>query len=339
MPEALHLRPAPQLPLPMRAPSPAATRPEGFEMLVDAFVADDAPDLFNRAAFHRLHRHRPGIGAGAFLQWRQGSSGRICATFQALETEPGYFASPGRGSYGGFDLAGDLGCAEIADFVTAAEAHLQELGARRLGLVLPPFCYAPGRAALVLSTLLGAGYVVERHELNQSIDLQHARLSSRRNYLISRARREGLSTTLLAPRDYQEAHAVLVESREKKGLTLSMSWPDVAEMAEAFPDALRVFGAYHGGSMVAAAICIAVNPRQLYVYTWGERRGSEPLSPVTLIADTLYRHARAGGFQRLDLGASSIGGVVNHGVYAFKKSLGATPSVKLFLGKTLSWRS
>jgi hypothetical protein len=328
------------LPHPLLAPCHAPA--VGAELLADAFLPDDAPDLFNRAAFHRLHRHRF-TGAAAYLQWRPPGTERIRGTFHALETAPGLFTSPGRGSYGGFDVDDGLTCAEIGRFVALAEDHLRERGARRLDVVLPPFCYAPERAALVFSTLAGLGYVVERHELNQSVALQHAELASKGTYAnrkrLNKAVREGVAAGLLKPAEYRAAYDVLAESRRKKNYTLSMSWADVAEMVAAFPTDLRLFGAWHGGAMVAAAICVVVNPRLLYVYAWGEVPGIERLSPVTAIADAIYRHARAQGFRRLDLGTSSVQGVVNPGLFAFKKSLGAAPSIKLFLSKTLTWRS
>ncbi len=309
-------------------------------MLVDAFLPDETADIFNRAAFHQLHR--PRFASGTFLQWR-GANGRFCGAFHALEEAPGHFSSPGRGSFGGFDVADGLGCSEIATMVGEAEQHLRDLGARRLSLVLPPLCYAPDRAALVLHALLGLGYVVERHELNQAIALRHAQITTLGTYAnrkrLNKTLREGVSTALLPPEAHAEAHAVLVEARRKKGYTLSMSWNDVAEMRAAFPQALRVFGAWHGGAMVAAAICVVVNPSLLYVYAWGELPGAERLSPVTALAAALYRHARQEGFTQLDLGTSSLHGAVNPGLFAFKRSLGATPSPKLFLSKTLSWRS
>lgn len=328
--------PAPAQQAGMMPAAPArAARPQ---MLVDAFLADAGTDIFNQAAFHRLHR--PRFGGSAFLQWRQPGAAP-CGTFHALEVEPGLFASPGRGSYGGFDIAPGLTCEAIARMVQEAEEHLRGLGARRLSVVLPPLCYAPERSSLVLHSLLGLGYVVERHELNQSIALRHARIDTLGSYAnrkrLNKALREGVAVTLLPPEAHPEAHAVLVEARRKKGYTLSMSWPDVAEMRAAFPQALRVFGAWQGGAMVAAAICLVVNPTLLYVYAWGELPGAERLSPVTALAAALYRHARQEGFAQLDLGTSSLHGTVNPGLFAFKRSLGATPSPKLYLGKTLSW--
>jgi hypothetical protein len=319
---------------------PCLASAEKLEVLVDAFIPDETPDIFNHADFHRLHRQRF-AGTGAYMQLRH-PSGRIRGAFHALETEPGLFASPGRGSYGGFDIDEELNCTEITRFVNLAEEQLRGLGARRLEVVLPPFCYAPERGALVFNALAGLGYVVQRHELNQSISLQHARIlakgSGNNRTRLNKAVREGVTATRLIPAEYRSAYEVLAESRHKKNYTLSMSWADVTEMLEAFPKAVRFFGAWHGGKMVGAALCVVINPQVLYLYTWGEVAGIERLSPVTVIADMLCSHARAEGFRILDLGTSSLHGVVNPGLFAFKKTLGAMPSIKLFLGKTLAWR-
>jgi hypothetical protein len=56
---------------------------------------------------------------------------------------------------------------------------------------------------------------------------------------------------------------------------------------------------------------------------------------VTVIAAALYRFARSADIRLLDLGTSSVHGEPNHGVFAFKKSLGAKPSIKMYFTKEL----
>ena len=115
-----------------------------------------------------------------------------------------------------------------------------------------------------------------------------------------------------------------------------MSWTDVQSMLTAFPTRLHLFGAEQDGQLVAAAICVAVSSRVLYVYAWGEIEGAEALSPVSVLADELSNFARVNGFELLDLGTSSVEGIVNPGLLAFKRSLGADDSLKLWLTKVLA---
>lgn len=340
-----HLPPMPFAPAALRLPAvppppaPLSVAP-GLELLVDRFLPDEEADLFNRPAFHALHRARC-PGGGVLMQLRHDRSPRICGRFHALQVEPGLWSSPGRGSYGGFDLAEDLGPVETEAFIRAAEAWLLAAGARRLELVLPPLGYAPERSALTFNALARLGYGVTRHELNQAISLGRHSFSACGTYAnrkrLAKAAREGVSASLLEPALHEAAYGVLLESRRKKNYSLSMSWPQVQEMLAGFPGAVHVFGAFLKGEMIAAALCVQVNPAILYVYAWGEKPGVERLSPVTVLAGRIYHFARAEGCRMLDLGTSSIQGELNQGLYAFKKSLGAAASVKLYLGKTLGW--
>lgn len=331
---------APRLAPPAGAPAALHPVAEGLELLVDGFQPDDAADLFQRPAFHQLHRRRFGHGA-VFLQLRRSRSGRLCGGFQALEKEPGVFVSPGRGAHGGFLLTEELSSAEIDAFITATESCLRERGAQRLELILPPFCYAPETGALVFNALARRGYRLQRQEVTQAIQLERRQLSAAGSYAnrkrLAKAAREGVTATLLRPEQHEPAYRVLIEARRKKNYALSMSWADVAEMLATFPAETHLFGAFASGEMIASAILLRVNAAVLYVYSWGELPGVERLSPVTIIADRIYDFARAQGASLLDLGTSSIDGAINPGLFAFKKSLGARPSPKLVLGKSLGW--
>jgi hypothetical protein len=109
-------------------------------------------------------------------------------------------------------------------------------------------------------------------------------------------------------------------------------------MVETFPDDIIIFGGFLHNAMIAAAICVRVNSEILYVYSWGERSGFEGISPVTVIAAALYRFSRSADIACLDVGTSSVQGEPNPGLFAFKKSLGAKPSIKMYLSKELDVR-
>jgi hypothetical protein len=311
-----------------------------LELVVDGFDGAFDTDIFNTPDFHRLHR-RAHDGGAAYIQLREIRSNRICGVFHAIETAPGVFSSPARGSYGGYEIADGLTVADIESFVKGVEAVLTARGARQIDIALPPYCYAPDRSALIYNALFAGGYVVGRQELNQAIPVGHAGFAEVGTYSnrkrLNKAVRERVVARKLAPADFPAAYDVLVESRRKKNYPITMSWPQIADMVALFPQALHFFGAEQGGALIATAICVAVSPRILYTYSWGERAGWEALSPVTVLADRIFAFARSAGFDLLDLGTSSLQGNPNPGLFAFKKSLGATPSIKLYFTKALTW--
>ncbi len=297
------------------------------------------PDLFNTVEYARLHAHRFG-GAGVRYIHRQASQPGPVGVFQAVQTEPDVFASPGRGPYGGFDASPELTDDGLVEFVARTELILRDNGARRVDVVLPPFCYSPILGPRLLLGLCRAGYRVTRQELNQALVIDPAGTTRYQNHAarkrLNKARRAGVTVRSLARHDHRAGYDAIVANRAKKGRTLSMAWDDVAAMIAAFPDRVHLFGAERGGHLLAAAICVAVNTQVLYVYAWGEVVGAEALSPVSVLAHDLSDFARDHGFGLLDLGTSSVEGIVNPGLLAFKRSLGAADSLKLWLTKVLA---
>ena len=299
----------------LQAPRLAAPRATAFE-----------PDLFNAPPYLRLHP--PGLR----VEW----PGQ--AVFQAGRLQDGTIRSPGRAPYGGFDVADGLDDEAFAAFVQTVETQARTEGATTLEVGLPPLCYAAHHVRR-LPVLCRLGYRVIRQELNQALPLTVPNFAVQASYAarktLNKARRLGIAIRRLDPPDHPAAYAVILGNRRKKGRALSMRYEDVAAMVDAVPDRMHVFGAEQEGRLLAAAITVAVNRRVLYVYAWGEGPGDERPSPVTCLAAHLHAYARTNGFALLDLGTSSVQGIVDPGLAAFKRSLGASSSLKLWLGRTL----
>jgi hypothetical protein len=295
--------------------------------------------IFNTPAYARLHAHRfPTLPLRCIR--RTPGAPAPHGVFQSIEIGPGSHASPACAPHGGFDLAPDATDADAEALIRTAEAALQQAGARTLDIIQPPLRHASAQGARTLALLCRLGYVVTRQELNQALPVDGRRFLDLGAYATrkraAKARRLGVSTTRLGADQHRAAYDILVRNRAKKGRTLSMAWRDVAAMTEAFPDQVHLFGATQDDALIAAAITVAVTSRVLYVYAWGEQPGAEPASPVTLLAEHIHSFAAAAGFECLDLGTSSVNGVINPGLHAFKASLGAEPSLKLWLRKDLA---
>jgi hypothetical protein len=312
--------------------------PEAHSFLPDTSARAFAPDLFNTEDYARLHAARFG-GIGARSEHVRAGRDTPDGVFHAMQIRPGVFASPGRGPYGGFDVSSDMDEAELAHFIAATGTRLRAAGAQQVELALPPFCYAPRSGPRGLAVLCRLGYRVMRQELNQAVVVTEASLAERGNYenrkRLNKASRTGLSVRHLDASEYQVAYNAILENRLQKGRSLSMSWEDVQAMIAVFPQHMHVFGAELDGRIIAAAICLSVSRQVLYVYAWGECNGVESISPVSSIAAHVYTFAQNHGYALLDLGTSSVDGIVNPGLVRFKQSLGATTSLKLWLRKSL----
>jgi len=132
----------------------------------------------------------------------------------------------------------------------------------------------------------------------------------------------------LTPESYREAYEVIVKNREAKGFPITMSFDSILQMVEVFPGKLTFFGAFQEAKMIAASICVSVNSSILYVFYWGDLPGYERFSPVSLLAESIYGHARQRGFRFIDFGTSTKDGVPIYGLMNFKREIGCFPSLK-----------
>lgn len=284
--------------------------------------------IFCRAAFARLHP----AAADVSLQLVDEASGDAVAACRFARDAAGVWRSPLRGSFGGLGLT-EEGIEGGAALLAEAERRL----AGEAQVVLAPLGYAPEAGPRELNLFLGRGWSVVRHELTQAIAVEPrefvAAVRKEKRRKLNLCRREGVVARRLADGELQAAYDVMAEGRAKRGLPLSMAWPDLARMCEAFPDDVLGFGAERDGHLIAAAICIRIDARVLYAFYYGDRPGHEALNPALPVLEAAYEHWRAAGGGLLDLGASSIDGVASESLLAFKRSLGAGLSVKFWLAK------
>lgn len=314
-------------------------------VVIDGELPEAGVDLFHSARFHMLsvRQRPPGARAHAFTLVHR-RSGAALGAARFVEDEPGHFHSPGRGSYGGLQIAAghEQSLATMEAFAAQVEAFLVEQGARFITIVLPPLAYDPPQTSAWINILLRHGFSLARHELSYAVDVGPLFLElidhGNRKQL-KKCEREGLVCEVLGPSDQEAAYAVLDENRRKKGNALSMTWPALQELGAAFPAAVRWSGVRRPGeghdALVAAAVALRINPRVLYVLYWGEGVGSETLSPVTVLARELYEHCLTERIAVLDVGTSTLHGVPNHGLIRYKKNLGCQASLKLTLTKAL----
>lgn len=129
---------------------------------------------------------------------------------------------------------------------------------------------------------------------------------------IAKCEREGLTVRLAS---IAQCYPIIAENRARKGRPYSMTLADWFEMAETYPHHVDCFAVDPGP--VAAAMCVRLQPKLLYVQAWGDVPGQEQLSPVTLLAREIYRWCHGNGIEVMDIGTADDAGLIR-----FKESLG-----------------
>jgi len=178
-----------------------------------------------------------------------------------------------------------------------------------------------------------SGFKTEIIELNQHIIVDQELFRNK----INRNRRRKIEACVQANFKFQkldtsqlaDAYKLIKECREDKGYPVTMSLQELMDVFEKFPNHYLLFGIMNGGELIATGISIRVNSRILYNFYHGDLLAYRDQSPVSLLVKGIYQYCQVHGYSILDLGISSDQSVLNEGLYAFKKSLGAQNSGKI----------
>lgn len=306
---------------------------ETFDLQINAFLAAQGNHLFNEPAYFCLHSRSE---QDCYAQLVRRSDQRVFATLAFHANDNGVFVSPGRGTYGGLSLNAEIQLQVLCRFVAAVVAHLQAQGARSVQVRCAPASHDDALLATSVNMLSRLGFQPRKAELNSDMRIDGRAFIDRIDYgnvkRIRKTEREGFVCDQLDGQALPAVHALLVENRRRLGVSISMSPEQVRQMAALFPQRLHLFAVYRDASrrgMVAAALCLALSPKVLYVLYWGDSPDMRSYSPVAMLASHIYAFCVREGFAVLDVGISTLNEEPNFGLVNFKRNLGFTESLKL----------
>lgn len=314
------------------------SRVDALELAVNEFLPAPQAGLFSQPAFFRLHAMSD--ATDALLQLHDIETGRVEGSLVLAEVAPGEWRSPRRGTYGGIDMAAPYRLEVIDALVENALDWLRNRGARRLTVLVPPLCHDAHLGALVFNSLARHGLT----EVSQELDYFRSvggeafedRIDRGNAKQLRKAERAGLEAGTEPASECESAFAVIVANRQSRGYPVTSDWSSIRKMLEVLPERFRIFGVREGGALIAAAICLVVAEKVLYVWYWGEMPGSEHLSPVTMLARRIYNHCQESGFGIMDVGTATLDGQPNPGLMRYKSNLGCAPSLKLSFAGSLA---
>lgn len=126
-----------------------------------------------------------------------------------------------------------------------------------------------------------------------------------------------------SPQEHQLAFSILSESRERRGVSLSMTWEDFSFSLDRLPQVYQCWLALNGPYVVGAALTVKVSQSSLYVLYWGDTLLGREQSVSASICERLAAFAWSEKMEVLDLGISSVDGIIDEGLLRFKRNLGA----------------
>ena len=107
-----------------------------------------------------------------------------------------------------------------------------------------------------------------------------------------------------------------------------MSWEVFEKGLQELPQKIVAWGAYLQNQLVGGALTIEIDKDTLYVLFWGDTLLGRDVSVVASICEKLVNHCITHDYLVLDLGISSVDGVLDENLARFKINLGAVSTSK-----------
>jgi hypothetical protein len=110
-----------------------------------------------------------------------------------------------------------------------------------------------------------------------------------------------------------------------------MPWHVFERGLDERPDVFTVWGATLGKEIVGGALTVEISDDTLYVLFWGDTLLGREYSVVASICEKLVEFCRSKNYKVLDLGISSVDGLLDENLARFKSNLGAIQTEKPIL--------
>lgn len=263
------------------------------------------------------------------ISFSAGKKNNISICFNQREST---LISLDRSPFGGFIFGQSVARSEITDLIQSIVERATAESVTSIVIKCFPDIYDTYQSTLIEELLCATGFSVKYKDITQVMHIRPGKLLPMNTHRQRRLRtciRHGFIFRSLSVDELPQAYSLFTESRESKGYPVTMSLAELATTIERFPDRYILSGVFDGDKMVASAVCIVVNSAIMYCFYIGDALAYRRYSPVTLLVSGIYESCVAGNFSLLDLGISTHRGVLNKGLYDFKKSLGCDDSFKL----------
>lgn len=235
---------------------------------------------------------------------------------------------PGGATFGGFWIS-EPHRIPPPDFATLFREIFRSYEHEWWSIKLPPGYFFPRIFASQSEALLELGGEITE-ETNSTIQIQGRTLEEcfaefgkdNRRKVIAFARRGGIVRRANSS-ELGLAYHLLASNRARRGVTLSLSEAKFIALLNALPEFYSCWVAIFEEQIVGAAYTVEISGNTTYVLYWGDSPLGREISVTASLAYEILATATKADKEFLDLGISSVGGVIDQGLLLFKQRLGA----------------
>lgn len=223
--------------------------------------------------------------------------------------------------------------------VYGVKQFFQSKGCQRIEVKHYPVSYDQRIHDLFLKAMYAHGFTTMYQEINQYISLGEYRFEDQLHDSERRRLKKCHQAGFIVERSMhchpEEWFDRIVRARKQKGHPLTIDLDGLKNLNKPSPADYHFFTVKDQGKTIASAVGIEVLPDVLYYYLPADEFVYQQYSPMVMLIEAMYNFAQQKNMRILDLGISSSEGVLNPGLYRFKKQLGAQEEDKFVLTCTL----
>lgn len=247
-----------------------------------------------------------------------------------VEVQPGVYVSGVRAPFGGIE------CSDVQ----ALDAALKELiqtcrqrSAKSITIKQAPFFYQTAVAADIHTALLSNGFELLYSDLNQYMPVDVSKsfagsIDYQKRRSLRLLKEKGAQAVFCSSIESNAWYELYLKSRKHKNYPVTISKEAYEALSKKLPDAYRYVGVFLDGILIANAVWVQVTKEIVYYFLAASDPDFDVLSPSIILIEAIYDQACVEGIKTIDLGISSVEGIVNEGLHFFKRNIGGVDSQK-----------
>jgi len=208
---------------------------------------------------------------------------------------------------------------DLSEFIKNMKGQLRANGAENISIIQPPAYYGQ---FVPTSQILKHNFKPYMEEVNQYIDLSHLETHTMEKRIL--AKKTPLYIELTD--DFEKAHDFIAKCRQEQGLTINITKEKLLNLVSSTDGKYKLYIATYKKKWAAVVITVDATEDIRYYYLPATIQSMKPLHPMVYLLDKIYHDAQNEDLKYIDLGKSSIKGVIQSGLHTFKKRMGASES-------------
>lgn len=248
--------------------------------------------------------------------------------------------SPLKASYGGIECSPSVDLRIIWKFIEYVEEQLRRNNIKSIKITLPPLVYELSSYSKISNSHFEKGYLIYKWETGACIEIKQNNydtlLAEDEIRRLKKFKNEDLIIEVSPLSHIKEVYNFISKCRIEKRYNLSMSFDDVKQISDIFPDRFILFTIRNSYKIIAASIAIQVKEHILYNFFSAHDFHFNRLSPPLGLFEFMYEYCKENEIELLDLGTSHLEENPNFNLIHFKEHAGAILAPKFFFTKNLS---